>query len=176
MMLLMLAFLPARGYSPVMGWVFGLFGVCALGSAAFTWRVHRRYIRQGRETRLRLMSLPGFIPGEFSAVFDLENRRRAVNGFRVTLSCQQADDAKSPLKRAVVTSLTPVEGSIVLPMASHRNRLEIPVKIGIPPGVPASSREGEPPMVRWVLEIAACGQGDDYRVEFEVPIFNDSQA
>ncbi len=155
-----------------MGWVLGVFGVFALTCAAFAWRFHRRYIRQGRETRLRLTSLPGFIPGKFTAVFDIENRRRAMAGFQVTLSCERADDAKSLLKRVVVASLTSVEGSAVLPKASHRNRLEVPVTIVIPPDVPASSREGEPPLVRWMLRIAACAQVDDYCVEFEVPVFN----
>ncbi|MEQ2006859.1 MAG: hypothetical protein ABMA26_08675 [Limisphaerales bacterium] len=144
--------------------------------AGFTWHVTRRYRRQGRETRLRLTTLPGFVPGKFSATFDLENRRGASEGFAVLLTCQRVQNPKQATKCEVLFSLSPVEGGTVLPQANGRERLEIPVTFLIPPDALPSSRDlNQRPLVRWMLEIKARASADDYRVEFEVPVFNASQ-
>lgn len=163
--------------SHVLWMLAGGMGFCTALCGGFTWHVTRRYHRQGGETRLQLTTLPGFISGKFSATFDLESRRGVSEGFTIMLTCLRVLNLKPAIKPEILFTLSPIEGGTVLPQANSRERLGIPVTFLIPPDAPPSSRDvKQRPSIRWMLEIKARASDDDYRVEFEVPVFNTSQS
>jgi hypothetical protein len=139
-------------------WSFWAVTAIVMCFVAYAMVATRRWLRQGRESVLRLGTLPGRVGGKLTGIVSIKSRRHAAEGFEIRL--------RRLLHDMVLIQIGPFP--VVAHNAGH-GRLELPVTFDIPAGVQPTSDDAQ--SVEWVVTVKARSERDDFEATFEVPVF-----
>lgn len=150
-------------------WTFWALNVFVLGFVFFACKDTWRWLRQGRKSTLRLGTIPGRVGGKLAGTVHFAQRSGASKGFGAVLTCTHTSMQGDEVKESLLHILVPVEPLPLVPQNAGRNRLELPLTFQIPADAPPTHDDS--PSVQWVITVKTRADGDDFEVQFEVPVF-----
>lgn len=153
-------------WAPIVGGVFGVFGIMA-GVSSVYWSLQAA--KYGTP-RLAMAEMPA-VPGRMLRAIVLCRRRVEAEGaFEVALECTRTTGSGKQ-SRSETLHHASIEVLHDRDPAAERGGTAIPVEMLIPAGLPATTEPLEEPSIAWKLSVHAATPGVDFKAEFDLPVF-----
>jgi hypothetical protein len=145
--------IPAAGLLPISAFLHQFFAARKFGESVF-----------------QMASVPGVVGGQLAGVLRIPRVVRAVDGFRVTLTCVERQVRRK--QEAQEVALWQDERLVTATLGDELSgETAVPVLLAIPYEACETSRPDSRRDIRWRLDVWARLPGVDYKSRFEVPVF-----